>query len=101
MPSFEFLLDDVSAVQDEELRGRAITTLARVALICLARARTSSDFLTELRRWTDALAELVEAPNGVAALSMLVSYILKVTDTPPEDLRECSTSSGRKPRRRT
>jgi hypothetical protein len=96
LPSFEFLLDDVSEVEDEELRGRAITTLARIALFCLARARTSGDFLSELRRWSDALSELVEAPNGVAALSMVVSYILQVTDTPPEHLRSMLSQLGPK-----
>ncbi len=53
---------------------------------CFARARTSHDFFGELRRWSDALSELEEAPNGVAALAMIVSYILQVTDTPPERL---------------
>jgi hypothetical protein len=96
LPSFEFLLDDVSAVEDEELRGRAITTFARIALFCLAKARTSGDFLSELRRWSEALSELVEAPNGVAALSMVVRYILEVTDTPPEHLHSMLSQLGPK-----
>jgi hypothetical protein len=96
VPSFEFLLDDVSAAQDEDLRSRAMTTLARLSLFCLARARTSSDFIGELRRWSDALGELAEAPNGVAALAMVVSYILQVTDTPPEQVRDLLSQLGPK-----
>jgi hypothetical protein len=94
-PSFEFLLDDISAVEDEELRGRAITTLARIALFCLARARTSSDFSSELRRWNDALSELVGLER-VAALSMVV-----IIFSPMRRPSTCANLNqlGRKPRR--
>lgn len=35
VPRFELLLDDISKQKDEELRGRAMTDLARLMSLCL------------------------------------------------------------------
>ncbi len=73
-----------------------MTALGRVTLFSLARSRSSADFAAELSRWSDALAEILGAPSGVAALRTLVSYALVTTETHPEQLRRLATQLGPK-----
>jgi hypothetical protein len=87
VPSFELLVDDLSTTRDEALHSRTMTALGRLALFCLKRARHSSDLLVELERWTDVMTEVLRAPNGVAALSHVLSYILQVTQVSLASLR--------------
>ncbi|MCB9575845.1 MAG: DUF4351 domain-containing protein [Polyangiaceae bacterium] len=94
IPSFELLLDDVSGARDDELRSRVMSEFAQLALMSLARARSASDMLAELRRWSDVLVRVAALPNGVAALAALVSYILGVTGLPPDDLKEFLKALG-------
>jgi predicted transposase/invertase (TIGR01784 family) len=96
LPRFEFLLDDLSLGRDEELRSRAMTALGRLVLFCLKRARRSKDMSVDLESWQDAIGEVLEAPNGVAAFATVLRYILAVTDTPPEHLRNMSKRLGRR-----
>jgi predicted transposase YdaD len=86
LPSFTFLLDDLSTQAADQLGSRAMTALGRLALMCLARARHSPDLLAELRRYAELVEQVLDAPHGVAAFAAVVSYILQVTDTPPQDL---------------
>ncbi len=94
LPCFEMLLDDLSTARDEELRARSMTELGRLALFCLARAREAEDFGAELGRWADAVVRVAALPNGVAALSALVSYILDVAELPKEELKTFFTELG-------
>lgn len=91
---FEIVLDDISHVSDGELRTRTLSALARLALVCLSRARRSPDITAELTRWADAMREVVDARNGVTALGTVLRYILQVTDTPPEHLRTLTRTLG-------
>jgi hypothetical protein len=56
LPCFAFVLDDLSAARDDELRTRAMSALGRVALWCLKRARNGGDLSDELARWRELLA---------------------------------------------
>jgi predicted transposase YdaD len=94
VPCFSFALDDLSVARDDELRGRAMSALGRVALWCLKRARGGDDLSDELARWRELLAEILRAPNGVAALASVLSYLLEVSQTPPERLRVLTRSLG-------
>ena len=94
LPCFEMLLDDLSTARDEELRARSMTELGRLALFCLARAREAEDFGVELGRWADAVVRVASLPNGVAALSALVGYILDVAELPKEELKTFFTELG-------
>ncbi len=96
LPAFEIVLDDISLADDTALRSRTMTALGRVTLFSLARSRSSEDFVAELSRWSDALAEILDAPSGVAALRTLVSYALVTTETHPEQLRRLATQLGPK-----
>jgi hypothetical protein len=94
VPTFAFVLDDLSAARDDELRARAMSALGRVALWCLKRARGGGDLSGDLARWGKLLTEVVEAPNGVAALAAVLSYLLEVGQTPPEGLRSLTRALG-------
>ncbi len=96
LPAFEIVLDDISSADDAVLRSRTMTALGRVTLFSLARSRSSADFVAEFSRWSDALAEILDAPSGVAALRTLVSYALVTTETHPEQLRRLATQLGPK-----
>lgn len=80
VPRFQFLLDDVSAVSDEELRGRAMSALGRLALWCLRNGRTPEELVRGLGAWVDLVREVRRAPNGVAALKTIFRYIFGVNE---------------------
>jgi predicted transposase/invertase (TIGR01784 family) len=93
IPCFSFVLDDLSRARDDELRARTMSALGRVALFCLKRSR-GDDVADELAGWLDLLAEIVAAPNGVAALAAVLSYLLEASPTPPERLRALTRTLG-------
>jgi len=77
---FRYLLNDLSAISDDELRARAMTAVAKLVCLCLKHARTSPDFLAILSRWMDVVREVARAPNGLAALAQVLCYILQVSE---------------------
>jgi hypothetical protein len=93
---FEYALDDLTAVSEAELRARAMTTAAKVALFCLKRARVAEDMVTELEGWLDALREIEAAPNGRAAIISVLTYVLRVSRTPLERIRHVARALGAK-----
>lgn len=86
VPSFRFLLDDVSAETDEALRARAMTALGRLVLFCLRHVREPGRFAQEIARWLGVLAEARAAPGGAEALLLIWRYI--VTASNPADPQE-------------
>lgn len=86
LPSFALLLDDLSTERDEALRGRVlIPALGRLALVLLKGSGKSPNGVKELRRSAALVTEVAEAPNGVAALSALVRYLLEVSQAHPAE----------------
>jgi hypothetical protein len=86
VPQLRFVIDDISSAEDADLRRR--TPVAAVALFLLRAARTSENLLADLERWAPVLAQIAEAPNGVAALAALLEYALRVGEIPRPDLEE-------------
>ena len=87
LPSFRFLLDDISTERDEALRSRAMTALARLALFCLRHAREPHELLDALARWLDLVREVHRAPGGREALARIWRYIFVVSNpAKPADL---------------
>src|SRR5439155_1425209 len=80
-----YLLDDLSHISDDQLRGRAMTALTKVLVVCFRDARRAPDFLGRLARWVDALREVFAAPNGFDALTRVATYILAVSKHVPQD----------------
>jgi hypothetical protein len=78
---FTYLLLDLSEISDDELRAGAMrTALAKLVTMCFKHARTGADFVPILVRWMDVAREVARAPNGVAALSQVMRYILEVNE---------------------
>jgi len=89
---FEYLLDDLSAISDEELRAHAFTAVAKLLALCFKYARTRPDFMTILGRWMDVVGEVARAPSGLSALAQLLCYILQVNEhVQREELQELLT----------
>jgi hypothetical protein len=59
----------------------------RAALVCLTRVRGAKDVLGVLGRFQGAFTAVLQAPTGVGALALLISYILQATEAPPEQLQ--------------
>ncbi len=77
VPSFRFLLDDVSVTTDEELGARQLSEFARVALWALRDARFGRLERT-LAAWSSLFARLLEAPGGQTAVRTIFCYIYEV-----------------------
>ena len=67
-------------------RQGTLTALGTLALLLLDKARQSDDILADLRRWVGLMRVVLSEPSGVAALAMVVQYIVEVTGTPTGDL---------------
>ena len=87
VPSFEPIVVDLSETADDALRAELLSALGRAALVCLTRVRGAKDVLGVLGRFQDAFTAVLQAPTGVGALALLVSYILQATEAPPEQLQ--------------
>jgi len=103
VPSFRFLLDDISRASDEELLARQMSMFARLALWLLRDARFDRLERT-LEAWNELLARQYRAPDGPEATATLFCYIHDVSDyatvqalaekiTDP-DLREAAMTSA-------
>ncbi|MDC3952389.1 Rpn family recombination-promoting nuclease/putative transposase [Polyangium jinanense] len=55
VPRFEFVLDDISRVDDAELSRRAMTVLGRLVLYLFRHARDPEELFAGLGRWAEAL----------------------------------------------
>jgi hypothetical protein len=87
VPAFRFVLEDISHESDEALRARAITALGRVALFCLRHAREPEELVARMRSWHELVVEVRRAPAGVAAVILIMRYILEVNGrVPPEQI---------------
>jgi predicted transposase/invertase (TIGR01784 family) len=87
VPDFGFVLDDLSVLDDEALRGRAVTELVRLALVALQRCRGAADPVGVLRPWMSTMVAVLTAPRGVEALSAVARYIMEVSEGSAEELR--------------
>jgi predicted transposase/invertase (TIGR01784 family) len=84
VPDFTFVLDDLSKLDEHALRHRALTDLARIALVVMQRCRESKDPGTILRPWVQTLVGVLTAPNGREALQLVARYTAEVSDAEPE-----------------
>ena len=75
LPRYRFLLDDVRHATDDELRARAGTALGKIALWCFRDVRRPDVLVRDLVGWFDLLREVLNAPNGLAAIRSVLRYI--------------------------
>jgi len=88
LPNFEFHLDDISNLPENQLRQRAFGAFATLAVAALSRSHESPEALLEaLASFADLFASLLSAPNGARALAILFEYVSRVApNTTPQDL---------------
>ncbi len=96
VPRFRFALEDISHVSDDELMRSSMTALVRLGLWCLKNSR-SEDLLVQIRRWLGVLREVVNAPNGMAALAAILHYMSETNERlGVDDLRGVVAQLGSK-----
>ena len=81
VPRFQFVLDDVSHATDEELRGRAVSSLAKLVLACFRNSRDPRTLLESLASWLDVAAEVRRTDHGVHAFQRVLRYIFQTVGT--------------------
>jgi predicted transposase YdaD len=79
LPALQLVLDDLSAVPDEELRARAKSALVRLALLLLKHARDSYDIDERLDQCDELASEVVESESGLEALVIMARYVAQVS----------------------
>ena len=97
LPDFGFILDDLAPQSDDELRARALSALPRLVLWSFKNIRYGRDAIPALRKAIDLVAAAVLAPNGVAATSVIMQYILEVTRGLEEHIHAFFVESARLP----
>jgi predicted transposase/invertase (TIGR01784 family) len=94
LPKFEFLLDDLTGLSDEELRDRPLTAPARITLLLLKIAADNPRLLSDLRPWADQLRAILGEPGGFDMLIALLTYIELVGEVPAGELDDLAASLG-------
>ncbi len=74
---FRILVDDLDATDDETLRLRTASEIARFAWWFLKHARHLDEELSCMREWAKEYRALCNAPGGATALDYFLSYILE------------------------
>jgi predicted transposase/invertase (TIGR01784 family) len=77
-PHFSFALDDLGLHSDAALRERAASAFTRLVLLALQQTRGASDVTRLLNSWSDLINELLRAPDGRSALTLILRYTMAV-----------------------
>jgi Putative transposase, YhgA-like len=96
VPRFRFILEDISHETDEALHARAMTALVRLCLWCLRHAREPEVLVERLGAWMDLVREVRRAPDGIAAVVLIMRYILEVSapDQPDRLVARLAAATG-------
>lgn len=87
-PNLHFLLDDLAAASESELRERSGTLLHRLTMLLLqfVRPARDDDPVRLVRRWRDLLAALWQHPGGRSGMYALFSYLASQLTAAPARL---------------
>jgi len=80
VPSFEFILDDLSSLTNEDIKRRAIALFPRVVLWLLRDARDGERLLQNFADLGRAFFAAVHEPSGMSALMQVFRYLALVAD---------------------
>jgi hypothetical protein len=75
VPSFEFLLDDLSRMTDDDLTARQLPPAAALSLWALRDGRSPDVLYQHLPIWAPVFAVLARLPGGKAVIARIVGYI--------------------------
>ncbi|WP_245721978.1 Rpn family recombination-promoting nuclease/putative transposase [Nocardia crassostreae] len=87
LPRFRFLLDDLTVHVVSALCGRDLTPASRVLLVILKVAAKNKHLGMDLLPVVEDLNTPISAPGGIDTLECVATYIMKVGETPPADLK--------------
>jgi predicted transposase YdaD len=94
LPRFEFLLDDLSDTDEEQLRDRDLTPEAEITLLLLKTALGNRQLPALLRRRSGQLRAVLGRPGGGETFIAFLTYIELVSETPAGELRDLAASLG-------
>jgi hypothetical protein len=94
LPRFEFLLDDLTCVGEDQLVRRELTPAALVTLLLLKTAPGNPRITADLRRWGGQLRAVLDQPGGGEAFITLLTYIELVSEAGADELRDLAASLG-------
>lgn len=89
IPSFRFLLDDLTRISDQDVRSRHISAMGQLTLFVLRDARHHAHFIKQLEKIMDLIQDLQKNPHWEDSLSQILEYIYQVCkDVFPEQVVE-------------
>jgi hypothetical protein len=92
---FEFLLDDLSGVDEDQLLGRELTPAALITLLLLLKTAAGNPRIpAQLRPWAGQLRAVLDQPGGGEAFLAILTYIELVSEAPAGELRDLAASLG-------
>lgn len=94
LPRFEFLLDDLSRADEDQLLARELTPSGTVTLLLLKNARGNPQITAQLRQLDHLLRAVLGQPGGREEFSAMLKYIVLVSETPAGELRDLAASLG-------
>lgn len=87
-PNLHFLLDDLAAASETELRERSGTLMHRLTMLLLQFVRPAKDRdpVALVRRWRELMVALWRHPGGRASMYALFSYLASQLEAAPPQL---------------
>jgi predicted transposase/invertase (TIGR01784 family) len=95
LPELRFLLIDLAPQEAAALRALRVSAVVQMTLWAFTHVRHECDVTPALRADQDLVVAMIDAPSGLAALDVLVRYILRVTGTPAREIQEIVDQLGR------
>jgi predicted transposase YdaD len=80
LPAFRFVLADLSAYSEQELRGAALGAIDKIFVLSLHHGRQPRDPLAFFASIHSLIREVLRAPGGIAALEQVLRYHLYIHD---------------------
>lgn len=94
LPWFQFLLDDLTRLDEPALRARPLTPPVRITLLLLKIAAGNPRLAADLRRWADDLRAVLARPGGADEFVTLLRYIEIVGEAPTDELHDLVAQLG-------
>jgi predicted transposase YdaD len=91
LPRMRYRLDAVAQSAVPDLRQRPLSPAALITLVVLTVAPGSDDVTHDLDALTDEFRDLLRQPGGLDVFTGVLTYLWKVSDTPPHRLRRFAT----------
>ena len=94
LPRFQFILDDLTRLDERALRARPVTPPVRITLLLLKIAAGNPRLADDLQRWTDDLRAVLDWPGGMEQFVALLRYIELVGEAPTDQLHKLIAALG-------